>query len=202
MCYLCPVYYIPTAIWCVELLNFWILRNIYLFLSSCLCPVGCPSFVGWKKNQNEYYVILKNSTIRHIPNCRTYAIHRTFESKKINIFFGQNLGFPATVERFSVRNFFFFVRCFFFQLVLILLLLLLFGYSRLTALASWVDWFSSHVQTKKNADQSLLRAQRGEIFCRRLFFCQQEKTWNSHHRVHLYLNTALVSSAGIRNLIV
>ena len=28
--------------------------------------------------------------------------------KKDNILFGQNLGFPTTVERFSVRNSFFF----------------------------------------------------------------------------------------------
>ena len=30
------------------------------------------------------------------------------ELEKDNIFFGQNLGFPTTVERFSVRNSFFF----------------------------------------------------------------------------------------------
>ena len=34
---------------CDELLNFGILHNIYLFSSSCLCPVGCLSFVRWKK---------------------------------------------------------------------------------------------------------------------------------------------------------
>ena len=123
------------------------------------------------------------------------------ELKPDNIYFGQNLGFPATVKRFSVRNSFFFVRCFFFQLVLILLLLLLFGYSRLTALASWVDWFSSHVQTKKTLISRCSELKEVRFFVEsKTFFCQtRKKTWNSHHRVHLYLNTALVS--GIRNLI-
>ena len=45
---------------CVELSNFEILHNIYLFSSSCLCPVGCLSFVSWKMNQNRYYVIIRN----------------------------------------------------------------------------------------------------------------------------------------------
>ena len=57
---------------CPEFSNFRILRNIYLFSSSCLCPVGCLSFVRWKKNQNKYYVIFENSTIRHIPNSFSY----------------------------------------------------------------------------------------------------------------------------------
>ena len=39
--------------------NFEILRNIYLFSSSCLCPVDCLSFVSWKKSQNKYYVIFR-----------------------------------------------------------------------------------------------------------------------------------------------
>ena len=30
---------------CDELSNFGLLRNIYLFSSSCLCPVGCLNFV-------------------------------------------------------------------------------------------------------------------------------------------------------------
>ena len=38
---------------------FEILRNIYLFSSSWLCPVGCRSFVRWKKYKNEYYVIFR-----------------------------------------------------------------------------------------------------------------------------------------------
>ena len=38
---------------------FELLLNIYLFSSSCLCSVGCLSFVRWKKNQNKYYIIFR-----------------------------------------------------------------------------------------------------------------------------------------------
>ena len=44
------------AIWYVSNFRiFKILRNIYLFSNSCLCPVGCLSFVSWKKK----YVIFR-----------------------------------------------------------------------------------------------------------------------------------------------
>ena len=43
------VFHKKSYLVCVELSNFWILRNIYLFSSSCVCPVGCLSFVRWKK---------------------------------------------------------------------------------------------------------------------------------------------------------
>ena len=113
-----------------------------------------------------------------------------------SIIFGQNLANLATVERFSVRNSFFFVRCFFFQLVLILLLLLLFGYSRLTALASWVDWFSSHVQTKKTLISRCSELKEVRFFVEsKTFFCQTRKkheivitecifTWIQHWFLH------------------
>ena len=38
----CPWFLIRKAIWYVS--NCRILRNIYLFSSSCVCPVGCLSF--------------------------------------------------------------------------------------------------------------------------------------------------------------
>ena len=50
---LCPWFFIRKAIWYVS--NCQILHNIYLFSSSCLCPVGCLSFVLWKKNRNRLH---------------------------------------------------------------------------------------------------------------------------------------------------
>ena len=53
---------------CIQCSNFQILRNIYLFPSSCLCPVGCLSFVSWKKSKK----ILRN--ISKIQKFDTYQI--------------------------------------------------------------------------------------------------------------------------------
>ena len=45
---------------CVFCRIFKIFCNVYLFSSSCISPVGCISFVRWKKNQNQYYVLFRN----------------------------------------------------------------------------------------------------------------------------------------------
>ena len=58
---LCCWHVIRKAIWRnLEVRNLEILRNICLFSSSCLCPLGCLSFVRWKKIKIKYYVIFRD----------------------------------------------------------------------------------------------------------------------------------------------
>ena len=56
-----------------EFSNFRILCNIYLFLSSCLYPVGCLSFVCWKTK----YILRTISKIQHISNSFSYDMPAT-----------------------------------------------------------------------------------------------------------------------------
>ena len=65
---------------CVDFWIFQILRNIYLFSSSCLCPVACLSFVHWKKI--KIINITYYSKIRHLSNSFSYYMPRRHLSSK------------------------------------------------------------------------------------------------------------------------
>ena len=63
---------------------FEILRNIYLFSSSCLCPVGCLSFV----HQNKYYVIFRKFDtyqIAFLMTCQRHLDARKPDYKRLCI---------------------------------------------------------------------------------------------------------------------
>ena len=75
--YFCSWFLLRKAIWYVS--NCRILCDIYLLSSSCLCPVGCLSFVRWKKNQNKYYVIFRKFNTYQIAFFLWHAIDIIFQ---------------------------------------------------------------------------------------------------------------------------